>query len=492
MFRRIDNWTSKGYIYLLCSIPFEQLRNGFRRTKDRKSKGRKSNEGFHGMLSSFCGNEEAVKRLLNFLNHLRHPSLTSEEKPKNLMKLLTAIAKEVEKPGRTDPESAYNNDTCIEFHCLLLALLVGYGWSLTKYSKERETLSQEQVQKLAFDIWEYGRFLWAVSLSQMFDDHILVLLQTTMQRSTVSPEDGRSYSDSVVFGDLPVSETVQGHSDVDSCGLERAFGEKIEANSHRDGGPNEGEGESNRDGGVDLDKDLLVGYEEDVEEDQRKAMSTILTKSRAPDYSTVMLFQHWIRTTTSYFAALRLLTKAARDHTLTIGTTIIAANRVGGSSQLDWHDIIRDLSHADGGQSLANGMSPCVPDGTANSPVYPSAQSAASGDPPFPAFTKDQAEKAIERLQSSIDLGQYDLKIMSSFGRSHPGSTIPVGRVQWKGHPHCEVEAVALYKFYTTGGRIKRQSELFKFIVSHLTDSSCLHLTNCGLVIKLSEGCCSF
>jgi len=124
MYRRITNWTSKGYIYLLSSLPFDKLRRTFQ-SQSFASPSKRSKEGLYRILSDFCENEGAVDVLLSFLNHIRHSSLKAEQKPQNLEKLLTAL--NAEKSG--DVDSAYNEETCIELHCLLIALLVGLGHS---------------------------------------------------------------------------------------------------------------------------------------------------------------------------------------------------------------------------------------------------------------------------------------------------------------------------------------------------------------------------
>jgi len=217
MYRRITNWTSKGYIYLLSSLPFDELRYSFQ----RYTPGSASNNDFHETLSSFCEDERVVKRLLNFLNYLHYPALKAAEKPQDLNKLLTAL--KAEKSG--DVDSAYNEETCIVLHLLLLALLVGLGHSLTKYhvaykavqkrEKKEGKKAKEEMRMLAIHFWEYGRLLWELVSSQMFDDHIHVLLGTTLNARTVWFHNQDLYSSVVGFDDLPGRKIVQGHSNVD-------------------------------------------------------------------------------------------------------------------------------------------------------------------------------------------------------------------------------------------------------------------------------------
>jgi len=105
--------------------------------------------------------------------------------------------------------SAYNGKSAIEFHCLLIALFIALmkalkdcdeihkaegniletemetakvklvknkGWwamqsMLNKVKEDTEMMAKKKLDSQT-RIWNYGRILWTVALSRMFDDHL--------------------------------------------------------------------------------------------------------------------------------------------------------------------------------------------------------------------------------------------------------------------------------------------------------------------------------
>ena len=395
MYRRITNWTSKGYIYLLSSLPFDELRRTFQ-SQSFASPSKRSNEGLCRILSDFCENEGAVDVLLSFLNHIRHSSLKAEQKPQNLEKLLTAL--NAEKSG--DIDSAYNEETCIELHCLLIALLVGLGHSLTKYHAHKlkqktkflkeDAKAKEEIRMLAIRFWEYSRLLWAASLSHMFDNHIQVLLKSAFDEIGVKFEMAETYSRTVVFADMQGTDmqekkTLQGHGDVIPVS---------------DGGENGG--------GIDSGSELLPGYR----------------------------FKHWVRILIGHFAALRLLTKENNGREKR--ATLIKHNYRWDNKPLDWNKIIRDLCIPD--KSSCN---PSESDAAVDPPEHQ--QAGTSLVPHTASFTKEDTEEVIKCLQGIIDAHRKDN--VRCFGKSSSPTPVPAGFVLWRGCLHSEAVAMAVFMF---------------------------------------------
>lgn len=473
MLRRMETWTSKGFIHNLSRIPFDKLKINAQQHNPDLDK--KSNDNFC-LLVRREGTE-----IQNIYSRLRDRIPQTEGKPDNLNTLLTAV----EQKGK----DAYNADTCVELHCLLLVLFIGYGEALAgcaqacqdqakrlaraenkktgkKARAEAEARAKTQDLSLTKDVWTYGRYLWRITSSRMFEGHLQVLCKA---RASISPlfSEAGLYVKSVVFKDP-------------GPGDERAPGGKW--SKREDGGGGVG---GTR--GQDSDPGMPTGYEkEDVEEDQRMGRAASVSSNTSDlkaDYPDVRLFEHWTRTITSYFTALRLLAvRASKPNIDTIEMSLIVANHFDGHSvePLDWHEAIYGLcTPHEEAQPPTTITPPDQPDATSNDSIDLGPQPPSEDSQSPASFTTERAAEVIKLLQDFIDhTTPAKLHIISSFGRNkqcedllapqtQEGTTLefgsstptddstkpsaqdelPIGKVAWVGNQHCELVAAAVSKY---------------------------------------------
>jgi hypothetical protein len=410
----------------------------------------------------------------------------------------------------------YNKKTAVEFHCLLVALFLGYGKALAacheaaiarrKEDSDHQQLKRKKAQKQGktasadqatgdgigdhlAKVWTYGRLLWRVTSSQMFDDH----LETLGRISTFS---------------APISSLTTAFLDHVRFGMQVEPGLDVGA-----------EGD-------------VITEEEDVEEEIRRGTAEKTTVG----IRAAQLFKNWTYLNTSYFAALRVLVGSVKNNpTQEIRASFIVMNHFRGHNHdpMDWCETIRSLCLSREGQPSENSMTSSNREAEAHGPL----QLPSSEDPqPLAAttpFSPKDAEKAIQLLQSYMDeRDPQDLKIISSFGRneqkspaqsdnlggtetlaltgdgnrtplaqSNDGSWTPltqsddgnrtplaksggkkglgVGKVAWIGNPHCEAVAIALICFLTAAIPDPKNPIHTLFPVGYHSSSSCNHWSDC-------------
>ncbi len=202
MFRRLKTWTSRGFIHALASVPLQQLES--RGAAPRNTSSRHSNRSLHFEVSKLHQTEGAVKYLIGLISPI---ASFAQLRPSNLDELMKALEEE-KKSDYSSTHSAYNGKSAIQFHCLLITLFI----ALMKALKDRDEIHkaegkiletemetakaksvnnkgrwamQRMLNKVKEDtemmakkldsqtrIWNYGRILWTVALSWMFDDHL--------------------------------------------------------------------------------------------------------------------------------------------------------------------------------------------------------------------------------------------------------------------------------------------------------------------------------
>jgi hypothetical protein len=151
MYRRITHWVSMGYIYLLAGITPEELRGKCRGLKPRAFK---QPEGRHDpvphpknealYLSLRALSESAVGAILAHFHPLPPVQVCGDI---NNLVIQLQLASEQKIP------SAYNEKSCVEFHHLLVAVLLGYGRMLSKlhdadeYRKGEKRRKEEEIAK---------------------------------------------------------------------------------------------------------------------------------------------------------------------------------------------------------------------------------------------------------------------------------------------------------------------------------------------------------
>jgi len=410
----------------------------------------------------------------DILSHLACIEDFREDKPADFSNLMKTLAND---------ENGYDGETCVEFHCLVLGLLTGYGIALETYKvaykaaganledktmKNWHTLDPKLVDgSLATNVWEYGRALWGVTCSRMFDHHLQVLHKTTFTAPSSLQEN--LYLARVVFGN-PKPGCGDGKADEEDGKADEEDGKADEEDGKadgedgfpdREGGFDNEKGKDSADGGV-CDQDIMTYEEEDVEEDQRLGASLKPDKPNlpVPDNSASHLLKHWVRIITSYFQALDLLATAAKNGKREIGAKFVVANHRNGhikSPGLNWHEVIYKLCGSGGAAPPAATM----PDTTSND-LTDSGPQPPSSEESGASTTSFTAEKAITALQNYINADPDGLKIMAAFGKD--GGDIPAGNFLWIGNLHSEAVAAAVFAFLRLVVDKEEEKDLYELI----------------------------
>jgi len=390
-----------GFLYQLgnMSIPvLEQQCEWFRSEKP------KSPRSDNLLYLSITRSPDAVKTALSFALNC---NLKGGLQWDNIDRLIHALKRANEKTASDYDANApvYNKETCVDFHHLLLGLLLAHRQSLiarreladaekkvkqkskqTKRAKElRNKLgdtatagnvtevegslySDENYGRINADIWNYSDLLWRVVSSQAYHDHLEVI--KPLIRKPVEHLKG-TYSK--WFRD---------------AGLEVMTEEK---NREEVGNGQEAKG-----------TELLCEDEFGNSDDVRSGFDS---------------FKQWMSLHVGYFEALRILSLKTKNR---IETSFIASNPRHNSAgrPLNWHNEIRKLCDDSVPQRL----------------------------------TDSQANKAIEILQDFIDSNLPNSgPLLVHFGKSptndEQDSRLKPGEVRFIGHDHCEAQLAACLKY---------------------------------------------
>ena len=436
---------SRGFIHALASVPLQQLES--MGAMPRTTSSRHSNRSLHFEVSKLHQAEGAVEYLIGLIS-----PIASFAQLSNLDELMKALEEE-KKNDYSSTHSAYNRKSAVQFHCLLVALFIAYMKALKdrdeihkaegkilktemEMAKEKSVNNKGQwamqgmLKKVKEDtkmmarkldsqtrIWNYGRILWTVALSRMFDDHL-----QSLQGALVSVRPGE-----------------EAHT---------WFFKLMELANE---GPGDGDAEDDT---------------EDIEEEQRQEI-TLVTSDANP----VTQFKSWTRLIISHFVALRHVTLALRNKPQTFEGKFIVARRCGSPVplELNWPNIIRNLSKEDGANTTSFG------DATTNNPsLQPTSGKDSESRTDATYFTTKQADEAINLLQGRINENR---KLHAAFGTSSASSgpslssntvtkKVPIapGMGVWTGLDHCEAIAVSLFR-YPDNAILKDQRDLRKIIL---------------------------
>jgi hypothetical protein len=452
-FRRLKNWTSRGFIHALVSVPLQQLEA--RGAAPRNSSSKHSNRSLHFEVAKLHQTEGAVAYLIGLISPI---ASFAQLRPSNLDGLKQALEAEKEN-DYSSTHSAYNGKSAIQFQCLLIALFIAYMTAL----KDRDKIHQEEGEILESEmataklksvknkgqwamqsmmkkvkentkmmerkldsqtrIWNYGRILWTVTSSQMFDDHL-----QSLQGALVSVRPGEE-AHAWFFQLMELDE--EPGSDGDGDGTE------------------------------------------DVEEEQRREINLA-----TPDADPVTQFKNWTRLITSYFRDLRCVVSAVKHKSQTFKGKFIVTRRRSSPVplKLNWPNVIHKLCKGGGRvRSLSNTTS--FGDATTNNPSpqpTSSEDSESHADTTF--LTTEQADEAVNLLQEYINA---DRKLQASFGTSSVSSlpalslntitkNIATGMGVWTGVEHCEGIAASLFR-YPDKVIQKDQQDLRKIILVSIT-----------------------
>lgn len=393
---RATFWTSMGFLYQLgnVSIPVLQQQCEWFRLEKPKSPW-SDNE----LYLSITRSPDAIKTALSFA---RNCNLKQCD---NIDRLVHALQRANEKTASDYDANApvYNEETCEDFHHLLLGLLLAHRQSLiarreladaekkvkqkSKQKKRAKELrnklgdkatagnvtevgslySDNNYGRINADIWNYSDLLWRVVLSQAYHDHLEVI-KPLIHR----PLERLKGTYSKWFSD---------------AGLE-AMAEK-----------NRGEvGNGQEAKGVELPSEDEFGNSDDA----RSGFDS---------------FKQWMSLHVSYFEALRILSLKTKNG---LKTSFIVSNprHNSASRPLNWHNAVRKL-----------------------------------GDDGVPQrLTDSQANKAIEMIQDVIDSNLPNSEpLLVHFGKSptndEKDSRLKPGEVRFIGRDHCEAQAAACSKY---------------------------------------------
>jgi hypothetical protein len=476
-FRRLKNWTSRGFIHALVSVPLQQLEA--RGAAPRNSSSKHSNRSLHFEVAKLHQTEGAVAYLIGLISPI---ASFAQLRPSNLDGLKQALEAEKEN-DYSSTHSAYNGKSAIQFQCLLIALFIAYMTAL----KDRDKIHQEEGEILESEmataklksvknkgqwamqsmmkkvkentkmmerkldsqtrIWNYGRILWTVTSSQMFDDHL-----QSLQGALVSVRPGEE-AHAWFFQLMELDEEPGSDGDGDD--------------EDKDGDDEDKDGDDEDEGRTEDDED--GDGTEDVDEEQRREI-TLATSDADP----VNRFKNWTRLITSYFGALHHVKSTVTDHPHEFQGKFIVARRRSSPvpRKLNWPDVIRNLCKEDGEvQPLSNTTS--FGDAiTNNSILRPISSKDSEPLSPEAHFTPKQADEAISVLQKSIN---RDRKSFASFGTSSAAldihfsmeeassalvdsamlskkkkkkkKVIETEMVLWSADEHCEAIATAILRY---------------------------------------------
>ena len=514
MYRRIMNWTSKGFFFRLKNVLAFDIKNQVRKHYQApmpKNPDDNPYKTLHKVMVFLTTSEDNLASLESVMSQLQHTNdiiLVRNANPE--LPFLCAALEAANRNGYDPNNPVYNENTCMEFHSLLIALFWGYGRALESLSKaakrgrqmerDKQFLQGKKQKKEAKAkagveaeggsvagvhvhqatemnpkavVWTYARLLWRVTSSHMFKDHLEILGRITTFKAPEA-EFASEFLSAVDFEEPK-----------DSC-IDSGIEEE------------------------DVEEEEDVGEEEDVEEEMRMGISA--TADAPTPNPASELFKNWTYLNTSYFSALRLLVVgAASSPKQGIETALIVANHRAGRKHpaINWHNTIYRLCEHPSGQAQPpenstpssnpgaevderlqppNDSQPLASTTPSSHPdahdrlEHPSGEGSRSLAATTP-FSRNDAERAIALLQHFIDNGDdKELKILASFGRNvqkppaqsndssgtgplakcddetqkpfpqsgREKSGVKPGYVSWVGNPHCESVAVALLRYLSS------------------------------------------
>jgi hypothetical protein len=166
MHRRMTHWSSQGFISNLGEITEDHVRSAFisrspRPELEEEIKGKDSALG-HFVI------EQSIEDVMN------NPNVPSSTKTYLELPNLRAVFK-----AELEPEQAYNVDTCVEFHRLLINTLIGYGRALGMLKEvinaEMDEVNQSRgalLENHASEVYQWAVLLWRIAYSHMLLHHL--------------------------------------------------------------------------------------------------------------------------------------------------------------------------------------------------------------------------------------------------------------------------------------------------------------------------------
>jgi hypothetical protein len=172
MQRRVNHWSSLGFLYILGSLDKDPMQSAFNLFKPTRNAQRKDS-ALANMLK-----EETV--LSNLSKEYRSSTGVVSQLPE-FRRLAAALQQNNSESGQS-LTLPYNQDTFFEFHQLLVATLLGFRESLQLFSKAMNTTTnnpsveeKEKLERLARRVLQFSRMLWRIAYSHMLTQHLAML-----------------------------------------------------------------------------------------------------------------------------------------------------------------------------------------------------------------------------------------------------------------------------------------------------------------------------
>jgi hypothetical protein len=310
MWKRINHWMTKGFIYAYAILPPEQLVAQCKVFMENR-KGEDCVRTDRSLYQELCRKtDEGIRDVLDNYRSCNDDRVEVKDNIKNLKHALQVANDRTASGEAYDPNApVYNEKTCVEFHHLLIGVLLGYGKALyrrletSKAERERkddepQTALLAKSQKAKRYVWTYCQLLWRIVSSQLFSDHMEAL---KMPRVDVMHNPERKHSD-----------FYSGWVNYEGSGVRKA-GLTLDDDDDDD--------ES------DLEEEL------DREEDDDPTLQTKHAKA----------FTSLMHLNISHFTALNVLAAGAKNvDNVAISLIVVSQDRYR-ERVLDWHSTIKNL-----------------------------------------------------------------------------------------------------------------------------------------------------
>lgn len=172
MRQRARHWTSLGYLYILYDMTPSTLIAAYdywQRQPDHKA-------------FNVPRYDKPDRILVDVFIHMTPEQVDGIMKaypesvpPGGLPKLREACQRVID-DGKTHA-TAYTRDTVIDFHRLLISVILGYTHALQRLFdlKQTEDTENEAVRNAGETVWNYANFLWCITRSRTLRYHLAVL-----------------------------------------------------------------------------------------------------------------------------------------------------------------------------------------------------------------------------------------------------------------------------------------------------------------------------
>ena len=164
MCRRMTSWSSQGFSCVLGEVSESTVRESYTRfIEDTKEVSKRKDTA----LSAALAKQALVTEVMGCLKNQ-----TASSESLQLTKLRAAL-RDSDPPVKT----AYNAETCVEFHYLLVATLTGYGQALRRFSEANASgnSGNPKLQESARLLWRFAYLLWRIAYSRILRYHLAAL-----------------------------------------------------------------------------------------------------------------------------------------------------------------------------------------------------------------------------------------------------------------------------------------------------------------------------